>query len=66
MAAAADRHMLFGLIALQVGLIDQCSSSPPSKPGHVTRNVPWPTFSSTAAISTRTSARLWTPWSTYT
>ena len=49
MTAAADRHLLFGLLALQNGLIDQGSSSPPSRPGPATRPGAWPTTSWPAA-----------------
>ena len=42
-----SRDLLFGLLALQNGLIDQAHCSPPSTPGPDTRAVPWPTISST-------------------
>ena len=56
MTAAADRHLLFGLLALQNGLIDQVELVPPSRPGPATRPGAWPTNSSPAATSTPTPA----------
>ena len=58
MTAAADRHLLFGLLALQNGLIDQGRSWSPSTPGPATRPGPWPTTSSPGATSTRRIAPL--------
>ena len=43
MTAAADCHLLFGLLALQNGLIDQSRLSPPSRPGPATSRRAWPT-----------------------
>ena len=58
MAAAADRHLLFGLLALQVGLDRPGrSSSPPSRPGRSTRPGPWPTTWPPAATSSRRPGR---------
>ena len=49
MTAAADRHLLFGLLALQNGLIDQGQLVPPSRPGPATRPGAWPTTCKPAA-----------------
>ena len=43
-ATDPSRDLLFGLLALQNGLIDQASSSPPSRPGRATRPGPWPSI----------------------
>ena len=63
MTAAADRHLLFGLLALQNGLIDQGQLlSPPSRPGPATSPGAWPTTLKPAATSTadkRAAGRLW-------
>ena len=52
----APRDLLFGLLALQNGLIDQASSSPPSAPGPVAGPGRWPTTWSPAG-STRRAGR---------
>ena len=45
MSAAPDRHLLFGLLALQNGLIDQGRWSPLFRPGPATKPGVWPTTS---------------------
>ncbi len=49
MAAAADRHLLFGLLALQNGLIDQGRWSPLFRHGPATSPRAWPITSKPAA-----------------
>ena len=51
--SAADENLLFGLLALQNGLIDQTAWSPPSTPGLARRRGRWPSTSWPAATSTR-------------
>ena len=44
MAAEADRHLLFGLIALQVGIIDQAQLVAAFQAWAVTSPARWPTI----------------------
>ncbi len=52
-----DADLLFGLLALQNGMVDQTQARrTPSRPGRPTRPGPWPTTSSTGATSPHRSA----------
>ena len=63
---AADRDILFGILALQVGLIDQSDWSLPSRPGRWTSRGRWRSTSSAAATSMPSSVPESRPWWRYT
>ena len=55
---ASDRpvaHLLFGLLALQNGLINQVQLVAAFRPGRSTRPAPWPTISSPSVVLTATT-----------